>query len=66
MAAQNARLPLQAVAAAIEAGLPASAAAMYQGWPAPPPAEALLAALLLDRRADLPGLLAAADAAGMA
>ncbi|MBU8546970.1 MULTISPECIES: ABC transporter permease [Roseomonadaceae] len=67
---QNARQPSQlaAIAAAIEAGLPAQAAALFERWRDPPVAKALVACLLLDQRATLPTLLTAPalDRAGLA
>jgi capsular polysaccharide transport system permease protein len=65
---QNARRPLTAIAAAIEAGLPAQAAALLENWRDPPVAQALVARLLLDQRAALPTLLTSPslDRAGLA
>ncbi len=65
---QNARRPLTAIAAAIEAGLPAQAAALLENWRDPPVAQALVARLLLDQRAALPALLTSPslDRAGLA
>mgnify|MGYP003887646191 CR=1 FL=1 len=67
---QNARQPSQlaAIAAAIEACLPAQAAALLERWRDPPAAKALVACLLLDQRAALPALLTtpARSSAGLA
>ncbi|MDP3417584.1 ABC transporter permease, partial [Falsiroseomonas sp.] len=59
-AEQNARRSLAAIAAAIEAGVPDQAAGLFDAWVNPAPAAALVALLLLDRRASLAALLPAA------
>ncbi|MGX9965100.1 ABC transporter permease [Roseomonas sp. F4] len=58
---QDAPRPLSAIATAIESGLAQEAAMLFDRWPDPPAAEALLAAVLLDRRAALPNLLTARE-----
>lgn len=64
-AEQNARRPLAAIGAAIEAGVPEQAARLFEAWETPEPAAALLALLLLDRRAALAEMLPAADQPGL-
>ncbi|WP_439594914.1 ABC transporter permease [Falsiroseomonas sp.] len=63
-AGQDARRPLAAIGAAIEAGLPGQAAALFEAWSDPDPAAALVALLLLDRREGLAALLPRAEAPG--
>ncbi|MBU8538260.1 ABC transporter permease [Falsiroseomonas tokyonensis] len=64
-AGQDARRPLAAIGAAIEAGLPEQAAGMFEAWAHPDPAAALLALLLLDRRDALAEWLPRAETAGL-
>lgn len=67
-AGQDARRPLAAIIAAIEAGVPEQAARLWEEWSRPDPGPALLALMLLDRREAMVPLLPSTrqDKAGLA